>query len=408
MQAFEYEALDASGTLKKGIVSADSARSARRDLKLRNLSPTAIKAAKGTRLAQNSITKNKQKIRKISHTDRTLVTRQLSTLVAAGSPIEQAISTIARQAEKTAVRDVLMAVRNEVLEGKSLAAALKSQHKSFDTLYISLVDAGENAGSLPQVLERLADHMERTEQIRGKIMTAMIYPAALAFVATAVVIGLMTFVVPKVVDQFQSLGQELPGLTLFMISVSDFIRDYGWIVGMLTAVSITAFVIGLRYRVFRKRVDHILLQLPFVGKLIKEMNAAGFARTLSTLTASGVPVVAGLEAAFKTVGNTILQDAIKAITNQVKEGKSLSVAMRQSGVFPPMLIYMVASGEQSGTLANLLEKSAIYLESSFERVTNAALSLLEPAIIILMGGIVAVIVLAILMPILQLNNLAAL
>ena len=404
MQAFEYEALDAMGKITKGVISADNARSARREIKARNLILTALKETQ----VRNKGGKTRKVRTGMSAKDRALVTRQLATLVGAGSPIEQALNTISKQADKPRVRDVLLAVRSDVLEGRSLADSLKGQAKSFDSLYVALVAAGENAGSLPQVLNRLADHMERTEQIKSKVTTALVYPIALAFVAVGVVAGLMSFVVPKVVDQFSSLGQELPTLTVVMITLSDAIRDYSLFALIALVIAVIAFMQALQKRSFRLTVDAGLLKLPFVGKLIRELNAARFSRTMATLVSSGVPVVAGLEAAEKTIANTVIQDAIKAMTVQVKEGKSLSQAMRIAGVFPPMLVYMVASGEQSGTLGELLEKSAVYMESSFETVTNAALTLLEPAIIIIMGGVVALIVLAILMPILQLNTLASL
>ncbi len=404
MQAFDYEALDTSGRPQKGMISADSARSARRELKRRGLAPLAVKETRQrTKNGAGTVATIRHSL---GHKDRTLVTRQLATLVGAAAPIEQALNTIAGQADKDAVKHVLQSVRSDVLEGHRLADAMRRQPKAFSPLYVSMVAAGENAGSLPQVLERLADYMERTEAVRAKVQTALIYPACLAVVAVGVIIGLMTFVVPKVVQQFDTVGQTLPLLTRIMIAVSDFTAQWGLVLGLIFVAAAAAFIAALRKRPFRERVDRALLAVPFLGRMIRQMNAARFARTLGTLSASGVPIVSGLKAAEQTIENTVLQNAIGAIVADVTEGKGLSAAMRKTAVFPPMLVYMVAAGENSGTLADMLGKAASYMEAEFESVTNAALSLLEPAIIIVMGAVVATIVLAILMPILQLNALA--
>jgi len=401
MQAYEYEAIDAKGKTKKGIISADSAKAARRDLKAKQLVPLQVKETRQK-------AKTAAKSGSLSHKDRTLITRQLATLVGAASPIEQALGTIANQSDKPAIKQVLLAVRGDVLEGQKFSTALERQPKSFDPLYCSLVASGEGAGSLPQVLERLAEHMEKVRAMRNKVQTALIYPAVLTVVAIGVVIGLMTFVVPKVATQFESMGQELPGLTRFMISASDAIAAYGIFVAIGLFAMIALFGYQMRQKAFRRRVHATMLKLPLAGRLLREMSAANFARTMSTLVSSGVPVVGSLAATQSTISNDVVKEAVGHITTDVREGKSLSVAMRRANIFPAMLTYMVASGENSGTLPELLAKSADYLESEFESFTNAMLSLLEPVIIVIMGGVVATIVLSILMPILQLNSLAAL
>lgn len=404
MQAFEYEALDAGGRAQKGIISADSARSARRELKKRALMPVTVRESLANTKAQTK-DQSRQNVR-LGHKDRTLVTRQLATLIGAAAPIEQALNTIAGQAEKPAVKHAMLAVRGDVLEGRRLADAMRRQPKSFDSLYVAMVSAGEGSGSLPAVLDRLADYMEKAQAVRSKVQTALIYPACLSVVAIGVIAGLMTFVVPKVVAQFDTVGQSLPALTRLMIILSDFMVAYGGFLLLFLLGCIALFLNALRNRAFKLRFDRFILALPVIGKLARQMNAARFARTLSTLTASGVPIVTGLAASERTIANTVLQDAIGVIARDVKEGKGLSTAMRRTGTFPPMLIYMIAAGENSGTLPDMLEKAAHYMEAEFESFTDAALSLLEPAIIIAMGGIVATIVLAILMPILQLNTLA--
>ena len=404
MHAYEYQALDANGRVKRGIVSADSPKGARRELKAQHLVPLKVLETrdKGT-------TPGKRSSRAaLSFKELTLVTRQLATLIGAAAPVEQALGTIANQAEKGATKQVLLAVRGDVLEGRRLSDALKAQPKSFNTLFVALVAAAENAGTLPAVLERLADHMEKSRAIANKVSTALIYPIVLTLVAIAVVIGLMTFVVPKIAAQFNNMGQELPGLTQFMISASNVIAAYWLYAVVLIFAAVSLFGFNMRRQAFRKRVHQIILKLPLIGRLSRELNAARFARTMSTLSAAQVPIVSGLEATHATISNEVLKDAIKTITEEVKEGKSLSNAMRRSGTFPIMLVYMVASGENSGALPELLGKAADYLENEFERFTSSALSLLEPIIIVIMGGVVATIVLSILMPILQQNSLAAL
>lgn len=409
MQAFEYEALDTAGRAQKGIVSADSPRSARRELKKRNLMPVSLRETRskpGLSLKRGASKTDDGERTKLSHKERTLITRQLATLIGAAAPIEQALNTIAGQSDKANVKRCMLAMRADILEGRRLADALRRRGKAFDQLYIAMVSAGENAGSLPAVLDRLADYMERTQAVRTKVQTALIYPACLAVVALGVIVALMTFVVPRVVEQFDGVGQTLPFLTRLMIGISDFLVAYGLILGVVIVLAVIAFARALQYASFRLAFDQFCLGLPVLGRLIRQMNGARFARTLGTLFASGVPIVSGLEASAKTMGNRVLRRAIEAMTHDVKEGKALSATMRRGAYFPPMLVYMVAAGENSGTLADMLSKAAHYMEAEFESFTDAALSLLEPLIIIIMGAIVATIVLSILMPILQLNSLA--
>ena len=404
MPAFEYEALDTGGRVKKGTISSDSARSARKDLRNKKLVPIKVEVAAEKKGFSRDISIGGSGAGKLSHKDVTLFTRQLATMVGASAPIEEALNTIALQAEKPALKRIILAVRSNVIEGHKLSEAMAKHEKSFNQLYCSMVAAGENSGSLSAVLNRLADHMERSQAVRAKVQTALIYPAALSIVAIGVIIALMTFVVPKVVEQFDSMGRTLPFLTRLMITISEFIQDFGLFIFVGVIISIIAFVRALKGRSFRKTVDQFILGLPIIGKLVRGLNAARLARTLSTLISSGVPVLSGLRAAQKTVSNTVLQDAIDKVVIMVEEGASLSAALKRTSGFPPMVAYMAAAGENSGQLEELLGKSADYLENEFESFTSAALSLLEPMIIIMMGGVVAVIVLSIL----QLNTLAGL
>lgn len=404
MAAFEYEALDTGGRVRRGIVSADSARLARQELRRKKLFPTKLAAssAKTQGKSRFSLTWETG----IGVKDLTLLTRQLATLVSAAAPLEEALNMMAMQAEKPKIRRTLLAIRARVMEGYRFSDALAAEPQSFGSLYRSMVAAGEASGSLGPVLERLADHLEKAQRMRAKILTSLTYPIFLSLVAVGVIAALMTFVVPKVVDQFTDMGQDLPAVTLAMIALSDFMRAFGPVLLLALLAGGAAFAQALRRKTFRRRVDRAVLKLPLVGRLIGNLQTARFARTLSTLIASGCSVPDALRAAEQILRNVVFKEAVAELSVQVSEGTSLSSALRRSKAFPQMLAYMAASGENSGRLDAMMGKAADYLEREFEDFTNAALSLLEPAIIIVMGGVVATIVLSILMPILRLNTLA--
>lgn len=404
MAAFEYEAMDMAGKVRRGVISADSARLARLELRRKKLFPTRLTAA-----AQKSESKSRFNIEltaAVGQKDLTLLTRQLATLVTAAAPLEEALHMMALQAEKPRIRNTLLAIRSRVTEGYRFSEALAAEPGSFGSLYRSMVAAGEASGSLGPVLERLADHLEKAQRMRAKIMTALTYPAFLSLVAIGVISALMTFVVPKVVDQFTDMGQELPSITLVMITISHLMRTFGPVLLLGLVAGGFVFARALRQPAFKLRVDRALLRLPILGRLMRNLQTARFARTLSTLLASGCSVVESLRAAEQILRNRVFKQAVADISTQVVEGASLSSALKRSKVFPPMIAYMAASGENSGQLDGMMGKCADYLEREFEDFTAAALSLLEPAIIILMGGVVATIVLSILMPILKLNTLA--
>ncbi len=406
MSAFEYEALDRQGQRLTGVVSAESARRAQQELKLRNLIPLAITPAVNRSLKLPFNFKWTRRPSAVPGRDLAVLTRQLATMLSAGAPLEGALETLAEQSDTPRLRRLLLAVRADVTEGYPFAEALARQGTAFTPFYRALVRAGESSGSLGAVLERLAVHLERARDIRSKVITACVYPAALAVTALVVVTLLIAFVVPKVVDQFDSMGQELPGLTQFVIAMSEFIRSYGVIVGLAGLVGVGLAGRALSIPTVRRTVDVTLLKLPLIGKLTRDLQAARLARTLSTLISCGAPVVEGLNAARETLSNTVLLDAIDQVLRRVQEGVSLSSALKATKAFPPLLIYMVAIGESSGSLDDMLSRAADHLESEFEMFTSTALSLLEPLIIVLMGGVVATIVLAILLPILRLNSLA--
>ena len=400
MATFEYAALDAQGRTRTGRLNADGAREARRQLRERELVPTRLAATAARDRTERSVLGARFRPR-----DLALFTRQLSTLVAA-APLEEALRTIGAQSDRPAVRRVVGATHAQVLEGLRLSDAMARQGKAFPALYRAMVAAGEGTGALPDILERLADLLEREQQVRGKLITALVYPASLAVVAVAVVIALMAFVVPKVVEQFDSMGRTLPVLTRVVIAVSDAMATWGLPLLVVLALAAAGFMRALRHPAFRLRFDGLLLRLPVLGRLTRDLHAAQLARTLSIMVNSGLPLMEGLAITARTVHNRVLRAATDTMVASIREGGSLSAAMRRAGEFPPTLLYMASSGENSGRLAPMLERAADYLEREFNTFTSVAMSLLEPLIIVVLGGVVAVIVLAIFLPILQFNSLA--
>lgn len=404
MADFTYLALDTAGRERRGSVRAASPDDARTLLGERRLYVVQVDSASGSSapalLSRPSLVR-----RKLGAKQLTLFTRQLATLVTV-SPLEEALRTIARQSEQERVRTILLNVHAGVLEGRRLSEAMGREAASFPPLYRAMVSAGESSGTLPQILERLAALLERQAQVRNKVTTALAYPAVLAAVAIFVVIALMIFVVPKVVEQFDDVGQQLPLLTRMVIGLSEFLVGWWWAV--LIAIAGLILLAGrmLRDEAFRLRFDRRVLRLPLFGRLIRDLHGARMARTLSTMVASRLPLLEGLKLTTQTVHNRALRVASAEITESIRTGGSLSAALRRAAVFPPLLVYLAASGEASGKLDVMLERAADYLEREFDAFTATALSLLEPAIIVVMGGMVAVIVLSILLPILQLDTLA--
>ena len=349
--------------------------------------------------------RNRLRPRKLGVRNLSLITRQLATQVAT-APLEEALRTIALQTDNPHLRRVLTATHENVLEGFRLSDAMARQDGAYPPLYRAMVAAGESSGALPTILERLADFLERDEQARSRLKIALIYPTALTITALAVIAALVVFVVPKVVDQFDSMGQRLPFLTRAIIFVSDAARDWGWLFLLILAAGMIGLAQALRKPEIRLRFDAALLRLPVAGKLIRNVNAARLARTLSTMIASGVPVLEGLLLTVATVSNRALRQATLQMATTIREGGSLSGAMRRADIFPPILMYMTASGESSGRVDEMLGRAAEYLEREFQTFVALALSLLEPIIIVVMGAVVTLIVLAILLPILQINTLA--
>lgn len=398
MPAFDYAALDARGRTRTGVVSADSVGEARTVLERRRLLPVRVQPA-------TVAARPRTGLGGFGAGRRAMFTRQLATL-SASAPLEEALRMIGSQSDHAATRQVVMAVHGQVVEGFRLADAMAHQGKAFPPLYRAMVAAGERSGALPGVLERLADLLERQQEVRSRLVTALVYPASLALTAIAVVTVLMVAVVPKVVEQFDSLGRELPWLTRLVIGLSDFLVRYGLAVLLAAALATAVCMRLLRRAPVRLAADRMVLRLPLVGRLVRDMHAARMARTLGIMLDAGVPLVEGLEMTARTVSNRVLRAATEEMAVAIHEGGSLSGAMRRAGIFPPTLLYMVGSGESSGQVAPMLARAADYLEREFNTSTTAAMSLLEPVIIIVLGGVVALIVLAILLPILQFNSLA--
>ncbi|MGZ9098205.1 MAG: type II secretion system inner membrane protein GspF [Brevundimonas sp.] len=403
MATFDYVAVDAGGRTLSGVLTAADEAAARALLTRRKLMPLEVVAGRGT--AARADRAAPRRGGKLDSRTLALTTRQLATLVSV-APVEEALRTIALQADRPAVRQVLEGVHGGVMEGRRLSDAMALQGQAFPPLYRAMVSAGETSGALEPILERLADGLERDQLVRGKVITALVYPAVLAVVALGVITALMVFVVPKVVDQFDSMNQTLPLLTRLVIGVSDLMRDWGWLGATLVGLAAVAGVFALRNPAFRLRVDTAILRLPLIGRLTRDLHGAKMARTLSTMIAAGLPVLEGLTITARTVSNRRLRLATETMADAVREGGGLSAAMRRADVFPPILVHMTASGESSGRLEPMLERAADYLEREFSTFTAVMLSLLEPAIIVVMGGVVALIVLSILLPILQINTLA--
>lgn len=402
MSAFHYEALATDGRVKRGVLESDSARQARAQLRERGLTPLAVEAIdeRTKRTVAGTLGR-----RALGTAALALVTRQLATLLSAGLTIEQTLNALIEQAETQGERQLLAAVRGDVLAGQSLARALACHPSTFPELYRTLVDAGERAGRLPDVLLRLADYTEDNAALRGKVLLAFVYPALVTLVAVAVVSGLLVFVVPQVVRVFENSHQTLPLLTRALIAVSAFVRGWGvYALAALVALSLLVRA-ALRVPATRTRWHRLLLRIPLVGVLHRSLNTARLASTLAILVASRVPLRTALRAGEGTVSNLPMRAALAEAGRRVEQGSTLARALGASQLFPPLMVHMIASGEASGKLAEMLERTATQQSRDLERRVGVLMSLLEPLLILTMGAVVLVIVLAILQPIFELNTI---
>jgi general secretion pathway protein F len=409
LDAFDYAALDASGIRRKGTLMACSARAARDQLRARQLTPVDIKPSrqKAKRSGDDpaSTAKSSQGGRiKRAHTTR--AARQLAILISASTPVEEALRITALQFEKSRLRHVLLDTRGRVMEGARLSEALARHPDVFDPLFTAMVAAGETAGQLGPVLERRADDMEAADAIRRKILGATVYPVLLLAVALIVTIVLMTIVVPKVAEQFTLMGEELPPLTRGTIALSDFIQAKWWAILLVVGSVYAGFYFWKSTTAGRAQWDAVKLRLPVIGRIIRNLEAARFSRTIAGLISAGTPALTAMETAQHTLRNRVMYRAVGDATARVREGTAVSTALKQTQVFPALVVQMVLGGEASGKTGPMFAKSADYLESEFEAATQIFLSLLEPLIIIVIGGIVLLIFAAIFLPILQLNTLS--
>lgn len=404
MPAFQYIALDPRGKQRKGLLEGDTPRQVRQSLREQGLMPLSVEEVSGRRAATQSAGRLPARGR-ASATELALLTRQLATLVNSGLPLEEALGAVARQSGKTRLESLLLAVRGRVLEGHSLAVALEDFPRVFPELYRATVAAGEQSGHLDVVFERLADYTEARQQLRQKIGLALFYPLILTAVAVTIVIGLLAYVVPQVVQVFDSLDQQLPLLTRLLIGLSEFLKTQGgWLLLGLLALGVV-FALAQRQEGFRRGLHRLYLRLPLVGKLTRGLNAARFARTFSILLASGVPVLEALRISAQVIANLPMRSAVEHTAAKVKEGGSIHGAIRDNGYFPPMTVQLIASGEASGRLEAMLERAATQQERETETLIAALLGIFEPVLILVMGGVVLIIVLAILLPIFDLNQM---
>jgi general secretion pathway protein F len=402
MGAFEYTALDAGGRERTGILEGDTPRHIRQLLREKQLLPVAV-----NEVAQKEATRQKSFsfARRVSAADLSLFTRQLATLVRAGLPLEESLLAVSQQTEKTRVQSIVLGVRARVMEGHTLADGFTEFPKVFPEIYRATVSAGEQAGHLDNVLERLADYTESREQMRQKVMAAMLYPIVLSVMCFAIVTGLMVFVVPKVVAVFEASKGKLPWITQALIATSDFLRSYGVYLLIAAVLAYILFHRWLRNPAARRKWHRLQLRMPVIGKLSRGFNTARFTRTFSILSAASVPVLEALRISGEVVTNLPMRDAVSDAAARVREGAAIGRSLSVSKLFPPMTIHLISSGESSGQLENMLERAAIAQERELDGLLDAMVGLLGPMLIVMMGLFVMGIVFAMLLPIFEMNQL---
>lgn len=402
MGAFEYTAVDARGKQQKGVIEGDTAKRVRQQLRERNLLPLSVaEVAEKESSRQQSFTIR----RTLGAADLALITRQIATLVHSALPVEEALTAVGEQTENPRIKSIIMGVRAKVMEGHTLADGLADFPKAFPELYRATVAAGEQSGHLDAVLERLADYTEGRQELRQKVLNAMIYPIVLTVLAVGIVTLMLIYVVPKVVGVFANTGQELPALTSGLIALSDFLREYGLAVVAILVIIGWIFNRYLKNPGPRRKRDRMLLRIPVVGRIVRGFNTARFTRTLSILTGSGVPVLESLQISSEVISNLPMRDAVEEAAARIREGAPIGKSLAQGGYFPPLVIHLISSGEASGELDMMLGRAAQNQEREIDGLIAALLGILEPALIVGMGAIVLTIVLAILLPIFELNQL---
>ncbi len=404
MAAYEYSALNGKGRQEKGLVEADTPRQARQLLRDRGFSPLEItEVAEGGRTVQSKLFKRGGG--GISAAELSLFTRQLATLSRSGLPLDEALTAVADQSESKRIKRIALGVRAGVIEGNTLANSLNQFPNVFPPLFRATIEAGEQSGKLDHILERLAEYVERRQVMQSKMMLAAFYPIILTVVAIGVVTALLTYVVPQVVQVFQDIHAELPILTRGLIAISDFLREWGIYLIIMIAAGAFVFVRMLKQDLFKRRVHAFQLRMPLIGRLTRGANTGRFTRTLGILFGSGVPILDAMRIGTQVVTNLPMRDAIEEAAGKVREGAPLSRSLGASKLFPPITVHLIASGESSGRLDDMLDRAAENQEREVETLVAALMGVFEPILILTMGGVVLLIVLAILLPIFDLNQL---
>ncbi|MGZ8290039.1 MAG: type II secretion system inner membrane protein GspF [Telluria sp.] len=404
MPAFRYEAVDDNGATRKGVVNADSPRSARADLRLQGLTPLSVEAI-SAQLDASGAAKSRGFGEKMTQVELALFTRQLASLLEAGLPLEQAFTALLEQAERPYVRDLVASIRAEVMGGAPFSEALSRHPRDFAEIYRALVASGEQIGHLARVLSRLADYIERRNALVQKVRLAFLYPAIVTVLAFAIVIFLLTYVVPQIVSVFANTKQKLPLLTTMMLAVSNFVRGYGIYVALALIGAFFMWRRALQQPDLKRRWHTWLLTAPIYGKFERSLNTARFASTLAITTGSGVPILHALDTSRDTLSNVAMRELVEQASASVREGVSLARALSAQKHFPPMLIHMIRAGEITGELPAMLDRAASSQQADVERRTLTIAGLLEPLLIVAMGIVVLLIVLAVLMPIIEINQL---
>lgn len=401
MATYNYKAVDTKGKERSGVIQSESARGARAILREKGLFVSSL-----SHVTNKSIQRKSFSIKKtISSLELSLITRQFAILLNSSLSVEQALNALIDQLENNEQKSIMMAVRNEVVAGRTLSASMRMFPSVFPAIYCSLINAGEQSGSLANVMTKLAEYSDRTRELTSKIMMALLYPIIVSLVALVMIIGLLVYVVPQVVKVFESSKQALPILTRILIASSNGVRSYGWIVLVVLVCVIILIVRLLKSHAYKVKLHRKLLQIPVAGRLLINMDVARFTHTLSLLLTSGVSMIAALEAGRDTVSNYMMKDGINKALKLVKEGVPLAVALAKQNAFPPVVIHLIASGEKSGKLDHLLSQAGAHQELELSHRSQLLTGILEPVLILFMGAIVLLIVIAIMLPILNMNNM---
>ena len=404
MPAFHYIAVAENGREKRGVIEAESLKQARQLLRQKSLAPLKVDPAQNKKFYKTR--KFSLSSRALTSKELALMTRQFATLLSAGLPVEEGLFAVSEQTEKTRVKSLILSVRGKVVEGHSLAAALREHPDSFSDLYCATIAAGEKSGHLDKVLLRLAEYTEQQWRMRQKVTSALIYPSMIILVAFGIVSFLLAYVVPKMIAVYSNLHQDLPGITQLLITFSDLIKHGGiYFLGFIIVIALLLRRMVKASHKLREKMHYFMMRLPLFGYAMKTTNTARFSRTFSILAGSGVPVLEAMRIAAQLITTIPIRRAVEEAARRVREGAAIHLALKQTHYFSPMFVHMVASGEASGQLESMLERVALNQEDEILRLIEVSLALFEPAMILIMGTIVLFIVLAVLLPIFQLNQM---